>query len=187
MLRLAKKPFRLHATFDPLQAGDLDVLRALELLENRAGLLDTLVRLAQPIGARRDAGRCAADMRLVETRAVGRYYFLTFNLPVESQDAEFGSSTLGLILTDDDPDLRLTPGSWSGLSCYIAPARPDDPPQRLRIRMYANVFKGDVFQTVLRRAGDRNWCLDQSFVDFNSDKAGDFLSYLAQGDTLVST
>ena len=34
MLRLAKKPFRLHASFDPLEIDDLDLLHALELLEN---------------------------------------------------------------------------------------------------------------------------------------------------------
>src|SRR3546814_5285683 len=40
LLRLAKKPFRFQASFDPLNAIDLDVLLACELLENRAGLLD---------------------------------------------------------------------------------------------------------------------------------------------------
>ncbi len=48
MLRLNKQPFRLQASFNPLDAGDLDVLRAFELLENRAGLLDTMIQLARP-------------------------------------------------------------------------------------------------------------------------------------------
>jgi hypothetical protein len=182
MLRLAKKPFRLHATFNPLQIGDLDVLRALELLENRSGLLDALVRLAQPVGARRDAGRCASSMRLLEHRRAGRDYHLVFNVPTESQDAEFSSDTFGLILTDDDPDLRLNPSEWGYVSCNIVPARPNDPPQRLRIRMWAKNFESPVFQAVMRRAKDNGWCLDHSFVDFNLAKADGFLSYLAQGD-----
>src|SRR5262249_4696787 len=150
-----------------------------ELLENRSGLLESLVRLAQPVGARRDAGRCAADMRLVETRKAGRDYILGLNVPPESQDAEFGPETLGIILTDDDPDLRLDPSRWSEVSCAILPARPNDPPHRLRIRIRSNVFEGQVFQEMLRRAGERGWCLDQRFVDFNSAKADSFLTYLA--------
>jgi hypothetical protein len=183
MLRLAKKPFRLHATFDPLQIGDLDVLRALELLENRSGLLDALVKLAQPVGARRDSGRCASNLRLLEHRRAGRDYYLVFNVPPESQDAEFSSDTFGLILTDDDADLRLNPSQWGDVSCNIAPARPNDPVQRLRVRMRATNFEGPVFQAVMRRAKDNGWCLDHSFVDFNLAKADGFLSYLAQGDT----
>lgn len=35
LLRLAKKPFRFQATFNPLNAADLDVLLACELLESR--------------------------------------------------------------------------------------------------------------------------------------------------------
>src|SRR5262249_3995417 len=151
LLRLAKKPFRLHATFDPLNIGDLDVLRALELLENRSGLLNALVQLAQPVGVRRDAGRCAAGMRLEETRRSGRNCYLAFNVPPESLDAEFESDSFGLILTDDDPELRLSPNLWSDLSCSIMPARPNDPGRRLRIRMSASVYDSPTFQNVLRR------------------------------------
>ncbi len=90
MLRLAKKPFRFHATFDPLQAGDLDLLRALELLENRSGLLEALVRLAQPIGARRDARRCVAGMRLLTSRQEGPDYRMVFDAPPEIKMPTFG-------------------------------------------------------------------------------------------------
>jgi len=37
MLRLNKQPFRLQATFDPLAAGDLDILRAFELFGKSIG------------------------------------------------------------------------------------------------------------------------------------------------------
>lgn len=181
MLRLAKKPFRLHATFDPLEIGDLDLLRALELLENRSGLLDALIRLAQPLRARRDTGRCYADLHLVGNRRRGRDYILTFDAPRESREAELGPETLGLILTDDDPDLRLNPGMWNSVACSLEPPRPQDRPGILHVRVYATVFEGEVFQSMLRRTGDRGWCLDESFVDFNSQKVANFISFLAQG------
>jgi hypothetical protein len=187
MLRLAKKPFRFHATFDPLQAGDLDLLRALELLENRSGLLEALVRLAQPIGARRDARRCVAGMRLLTSRQEGPDYRMVFDAPPESQDADLRPDSFGLILTDDDPDLRLNPALWSAVSCRLDKVQANDSPRRLRIRMRANVFDGDVFTRVRRRAGERDWCLDQSFVDFNSARADAFLSYLARGGGGVGT
>jgi hypothetical protein len=133
------------------------------------------------------AGRCASDMRLLETRKVGRDYQLVFNVPTESQDAEFSSDTFGLILTDDDPDLRLNPALWGDVSCTITPARPNDPPQRLRIRMRASAFDGPVFQGVMRRTSNDGWCLDHSFVDFNLSKADGFLSYLALGDGRAGT
>src|SRR3546814_13672538 len=74
LLRLAKKPFRFQASFDPLNAIDLDVLLACELLENRAGLLAALINLAQPAARRRDAGRCLAGLTLKrsEERRVGK-------------------------------------------------------------------------------------------------------------------
>jgi hypothetical protein len=187
LLRLAKKPFRLHATFNPLDIGDLDVLRALELLENRSGLLNALVQLAQPVGVRRDAGRCASGMRLVGTRKSGRNWYLDFDVPSESLDAEFESESFGLILTDDHPELRLNPLRWPDLNCSIMPARPNDPRRRLRLRMNTAAYDSPTFQDVLRRAGQDGWCLDHSFVDFNLAKADGFLSYLAQGDNRVST
>jgi hypothetical protein len=180
MLRLAKKPFLLHSTFDPLNAGDLDVLRAFELLENRAGLLDTLIRLAQPVRTRRDAGRCIAGMQLKEQRKIGWEYLLVFAVPPESQDAELSSDSLGLILTNDDPDLRLNPTMWSEVACRIDPSS-RTPAYLVHIRMWPKVFDGPVFQQMLRTTGERGWCIDQSFIDFNSDKAEAFLDYLAAG------
>ena len=81
MLRLNKRPFRLQATFDPLDAGDLDVLRAFELLENRAGLLETMIRLAQPTRVRRDAGRAIGPMRLLNVSERQRFAYLLFAIP----------------------------------------------------------------------------------------------------------
>jgi hypothetical protein len=187
MLRLAKKPFRLHASFDPLNIGDLDVLMALELLENRAGLLDTLVRLAQPVEARRDARRCAAGMRLINHRREGRDYSLLFDVPIESRDAEMGPDTFGLILSDDNPDLRLNPSLWSQVNCRISPVRANDRSNQLRTRMHPSAYESATFQDLMRRTPDRGWCLDQTFVDINLVKSEGFLSYLSEGDTCAGS
>jgi hypothetical protein len=185
MLRLAKQPFRLHGSFDPLQPGDLDVLRAFELLENRAGLLDALIRLAQPVHTRRDTQRCIASMRLRQRRRLGRNYLLLFDVPRESREAELGPDDYGLILSDDDPDLRLDPRRWSELGCRIMPSRDVNRAGHLGVLVSAPVFEGALFQTLIRRAGERGWCIDQAFFDVNTPKAAAFLSYLADGDRRV--
>ena len=118
---------------------------------------------------------------MVNNRKRGRDYILTFDAPRESREAELGPETLGLILTDDDPDLRLNPGMWSSVACSLEPPRPQDRSGMLGVRVYATVFEGEVFQSMLRRTGDRGWCLDKTFVDFNSQKAANFISFLAQG------
>jgi hypothetical protein len=184
MLRLAKKPFRLHATFDPLQAGDLDLLRALELLESRSGLLDTMVRLAQPLRARRDARRCAANLQLIGTPrpiTFGNEYLLEFDVPETSQDVDFSSNAFGLILTDDNPDIRLNPARWREAACYIDESSHTHPRSRLRVRMATAVYDGGPFMEMRLRAGQRDWCLDETFVDLNSERAAAFLTHLSQG------
>src|SRR3546814_12541519 len=90
LLRLAKKPFRFQASFDPLNAIDLDVLLACELLENRAGLLAALINLAQPAARRRDAARCLAGLTLKKHRAFGRSRILQFNVPVRRYRTSVG-------------------------------------------------------------------------------------------------
>jgi hypothetical protein len=84
LLRLAKKPFAFQATFDPLNAADLDMLLACELLENRAGMLEALVGLAQPAVRRRDAGRCLAGLTYDKSWRFGRNRVLLFKVPPET-------------------------------------------------------------------------------------------------------
>jgi hypothetical protein len=181
MLRLNKKPFALQATFNPLEAGDLDVLRAFELLENRSGLLESLVRLAQPNHVRRDAGRAVGPMRLLHASPGVRDVLLRFAIPQEAQESEISSGTFGLVLTDGQPDLLLEPRLWPRLACQLKPKRAADGPDVISVTVYRRVFDSPDFQEMMRRAGQANWWLDQTFVDINSSKADDFLSYLAAG------
>lgn len=178
MLRLHKQPFRLQATFNPLDAGDLDVLRAFELLENRAGLLDTMIQLARPTRVRRDAGRAIGPMRLLNVTEKGRYAYLLFAIPREAEDADLSSGAFGLILSDGEPDLVLEPRLWSSLSCDLMDPWSGDAPNLLRLRMFRPIFSGQTFQEVKRRIRQDGWWLDQSFVDFNSSKADAFLTFL---------
>jgi predicted RecB family nuclease len=178
MLRLNKQPFRLQASFNPLAAGDLDVLRAFELLENRAGLLDIMIQLARPTRVRRDSGRAVGPMRLVNVSEKGRSAFLLFAIPREAEDASLSSGAFGLILSDGEPDLVLEPRLWSSLGCDLMDPWANDPPNFLRVRMFRPTFNGQFFQEVKRRAGQDGWWLDQSFVDLNSAKADNFLTFL---------
>ena len=124
MLRLNKQPFRLQATFNPLDAGDLDVLRAFELLENRAGLLDTMIRLAQPSRVRRDVGRAIGPMRLLNVSERQRFAYLLFAVPREAEEADLAAGAFGLILSDGEPDFVLEPRSWPSLACNLLDSRP---------------------------------------------------------------
>lgn len=179
MLRLNKRPFRLQATFNPLAADDLDVLRAFELLENRSGLLDTLVKLAQPPRVRSDRGRAIGPMRLLNVYPNQRSVSLMFRLPQHAIDTDIGAGAFGLILSDGEPDHVLEPRLWPRLGCELRQPSSGDTPDLLRIRMFRGNFDSLAFQEVMRRAGRDGWWLDQSFVDINSAKAEAYLSFLA--------
>ena len=179
MLRLNKLPFRLQATFNPLAADDLDVLRAFELLENRSGLLDALIKLAQPTRVRRDTGRAIGPMRLLGAYPNQRNVSMLFKMPPEAMDADLAAGSFGLVLSDGEPDHVLEPRLWPRLACNLYSSKSDDSPDLLRVRVFRGVFDGVTFQEMMRRAGQDGWWLDQTFVDFNSAKADDFLTYLA--------
>lgn len=178
MLRLNKQPFRLQATFNPLDAADLDVLRAFELLENRAGLLDTMIHLARPGRVRRDAGRAIGPMNLLNVSERQRYAYLRFEIPAEASEVDLAAGMLGLILSDGEPDFLLEPRLWQSLTCELLEPPAGDGPNLLRVRVFRGVFNGPTFQQLKRRAGQDRWWLDQSFVDFNSAKADAFLRFI---------
>jgi hypothetical protein len=182
MLRLNKLPFRLQVSFNPLAADDLDVLRAFELLENRSGLLETLIKLARPKSVRRDSGWAIGPMRLLNIYEKQRFAELWFKVPPEALDAEVAAGAFGLILSDGEPDFVLEPRVWPQLSCRLLDAHPGDSADLLRVRIYKGTFQGSAFQEAKRRAGQDGWWLDQSFVDLNSAKAEEYLTFLAQGE-----
>lgn len=183
MLRLNKRPFRLHASFDPLNADDLDLLLACEILESRAGMLEALIGLAQPARRRRDTGRAMTGLKIINQWAgQGRRTFI-FSVPPESRESELGPGVFGLILTNDDPDVRLDPSQWPALACQIDRPGPgfEDRLDQVRVSIRDSDFRGPIFRPMFERSlSDAIWCLDKGFADYNGDRAARFISDLAQ-------
>lgn len=182
LLRLRKKPFRFQASFDPLNAVDLEVLQACELLENRAGLLDALIRLAQPSQRRRDGGRCLANLSLKRHWTRGPSECLLFSVPPDSQQAELGPTDFNLILTDGSPDLLLDPGSWGAFRCRILPPGDgyEDRRDTVLVSMDVRDFRAAPMQDLLRATASDGWHVDESFHDTNSEKTVRFLAGLVR-------
>jgi hypothetical protein len=186
LLRLAKRPFRLQATFDPLNADDLDLLLACELLESRAGLLDALIGLAQPARRRRDAGRAMTGMSVIRHWAHKGRRHIIFRVPPESRDCELGPGSFNLILTDDDPDLRLDPTAWGAVTARFERPSPgfEDRLDQIRVSLADADFTNGPFRQMFDRSGDQAaWCLDQAFGDVNGPRAAQFLVDLARART----
>jgi hypothetical protein len=183
LLRLAKRPFRLQATFDPLNADDLDLLLACELLESRAGLLDALIGLAQPARRRRDAGRAMTGMSVMRHWAHKGRRYIIFLVPPESRECELGPGSFNLILTDDDPDLRLDPTGWGAVTARFERPSPgfEDRLDQIRVSLADADFTNGPFRQMFDRSGDQAaWCLDQAYGDVNGPRAAQFLVDLAR-------
>ncbi|MEJ1162032.1 hypothetical protein [Prosthecomicrobium sp. N25] len=179
LLRLNKKPFVFHSSFDPLEVVDLDVLRAMEVLESRAGLLEALIGLAQPSTQRRDAGRCIAGMKMVANKRHGARQRMTFVVPPESQTSDIAPGDMGLILTDDDPDMRLDPSLWQNCTINLWRRQPGRPERFLSLDMSAAAFDSPTFQRMFNRSADRPaWHVDRSFIDINGPRAAAFIGAL---------
>jgi hypothetical protein len=177
-LRLNKLPFRLQATFDPLEAGDLDILRALELLENRAGMLDTLIRLAKPASSRRDGGNAIGPLFLIGINKTKAGRVFVFRRPAEAMDVDLEGG-LGLVLSDGSPDVLLDPRRWPDMSCNLMDPGPNDDPGMIRIGVWNSVFDSPTMKDLVRRLDKEGWWIDRTFVDYNSPKVARFIDYLA--------
>jgi hypothetical protein len=175
-LRLNKQPFRFQHEFHPLNATDLDILQAHELLESRAGLLSILVELAMPLEQRRDRLRCFADLKLLRWGKDGWRYAMHFAVPEASRQAELSSGDLGLILSNDDPAVRLNPQRWRDFSVELA-AREDGAGTSITLLAMPAVFNGPDFQKLLQSNGP--WHVDKTYQDFNSARVLTLLRFLA--------
>jgi hypothetical protein len=180
-LRLVKRPFRWQATFHPLAAGDLDLLRAQELLDRRCRELEALVELARRWEQRRDRFRCFARLRLLEVGPAATPWSamrLRFAVPGDSARAEIAPGDVGLILTDDDPDVRLNPAAWPDL--FVDLVRIVE--RRGGLELIVDVKDdGPLIRCLLDRTPADGWFLDKAYLDLNGDKMDDFLTYLGQG------
>ena len=184
MLRLSKRPFRFWETFDPLDAGDLDVLQAFELIESRAALLAAMVDLARPLERRVDAGRCLAGLRMVGTpgdRNPGQRPRFLFEVPTEARGAELGPDSFGLALTDGDQQVLLDYAAWSDIECSIMADGAAS--GQIAVSMSARAFRSPTFQAMYARSGmSGTWVIDRVYKDLNTDRIAAFFKHLAQAD-----
>jgi predicted RecB family nuclease len=181
-LRLRKPPFRFQEQFHPLEAVDLDVLLAHELLQSRAERLARLIELARPANERRERLRCFAEMTLSNVHPHQGGAILEFKVPTESRQSELVPGTLGLILTNDDPDLRLDPTFWA--HCAVELLHQSNPhPEFIRVQARKRVWTSPTMRRLMQSTPENAWFLDQSHVDVTTDRMGRFLRFLSDGST----
>jgi hypothetical protein len=179
-LRLSKAPFRFQQTFDPLAAAELDILRAHEILQSRAAELQRLVELAQPFTARRARFDCLAELKLIDDPELRKRRMLRFHVPPLSRDAELDSGTMGVILTNNDPDVLLDPRLWGEFEVRIRDDGQSDP-SIVTVQVSQRVWQGARFAKLLKQNATGDWFLDRRHVDFNSPRTEKFLVYLGGG------
>jgi hypothetical protein len=174
-LRLEKQPFRFQSTLNPLNAGDLDLLHAYELLDSHSAMLETLVRLAQPARVRQQRGECLAGLTLEsEGKHPNGRRWLRFSIPPESRDAEISPDDIGLILTNDDPDLRLNPANWHPLEIRFNYGDFGS----LFVNMSARQYESSMMANLRRQTGPKGWCIDKTHRDINGPRVQNFLLQL---------
>jgi len=108
---------------------------------------------------------------------------IIFRVPPESRETDLAPGAFNLILTDDDPDLRLDPTAWGSIGCRFEPPRPgfEDRTDQIRVSMAENDFLAPVFRTMFARSLTESvWCLDAAFGDINGPRAAQFLVDLAR-------
>jgi predicted RecB family nuclease len=175
MLRLRKKPFRLQQTFDPINLEDLDTLKALELLENRSGKLETLVRLSRSKAVRQQTGRTIGPLSLLPNE--GNKGEMVFESGEDLLDTELSRDTFALILSDGEPDSVLEPSLWPSYKCQISRIRG----RRITVSIDSSLNRNSnrlALLTKMSAAGNTNWWIDEVFLDFNTDRVDRFISFL---------
>jgi len=178
ILRLRKKPFALQATFNPLDAGDLDILGALELLENRSTKLETLVRLSRAKDARRETGKAIGPLTLIREEDNGRTWVL--QAQADLVEADLSADSFGLILTDGEPENVLEPSLWDAFSCEIRRVYPRQIFLRVPPRNQWTPAR-IALERRMSMAGNGEWWIDQAFKDVNTGRIRDFVEYLGRG------
>jgi len=126
----------------------------------------------------------ATAVRSVVEQVFALPIMVSYDLRQESRESELSSGNFDLILTDDDPDLRLNPQLWPAFEVRIAPERPEFASSgQLLVNAATDVVEGDEFLHLLRETGDRGWFLDRTFKDFTTGRAAGFMVFLSEGAT----
>lgn len=182
LLRLRKKPFRFQESFDPLNARDLEILTALELLESRSAKLETLVRLSKPAQTRRDSGRAIGPLRLKQVEDNGETWVLESADPLDY--TELSADSFALILTDGAADNILEASLWDAYSCSIRSVY-----KRLVYVRVPPRHKWSKDRIELDRIQSMNpdavWWVDEVYRDVNTPRIHGFLKQLEAGSGAV--
>jgi hypothetical protein len=103
----------------------------------------------------------------------GRHW-LRFTIPPESRDAEISPDDIGLILTDDNPDLRLNPAFWSPLEIRFNYAEGN----ALFVNMSGRQYNSTVMASLRRTTLPGGWCIDRTHRDINGPRVRNYLLQL---------
>lgn len=180
LLRLTKRPFRFQATFDPIDMADLDALAALELLENRSGMLEALIGLAMPTQLRVSRGTAIGPLHFISASNSKGRCTLTFRRTPSAMSAEMPRGGLGLVLSDGSAEALLDPRRWPQMGCNLLESRSFDDAALVRVWMREDVYNSPIFHALRQSVADEGWWLDQTFFDVNSVKAETYLRYLGE-------
>lgn len=182
-LRLLKRPFIFQASFNPLQMTDLDILRAHEMLDDRAALLAKLIELSAPASDRIARFSCLGDLEFLRHgHDLGNDKTLIFRVPEQSRNAEISKGDFGLILHDDDPAIRLDPSMWASFACSVdSDGLHVRRRGEIRLRVRRRVYDGHRFQALLGRQSPGGWFIDRSYSNPNFKRSSAFLAYLSEG------
>jgi hypothetical protein len=92
--------------------------------------------------------------------------------------SDIAPGDLGLILTDDDPDVRLDPSQWQDCTINLWRRQPGRT-QFLTLDMPASAFDSPAFQRMFNRSAQQPvWHIDRSFTDINGPRAAAFIGAL---------
>jgi len=178
-LRLPKQPFRFMRTVHPLDAGDLDVLQAYALLEDRTNMLGQLSRLAQPLARRRSTLRTIDGLRYQSNRQSGKSRIVTFQMPTECRETELGPDSLDLILTRDEPEIRMNPLQWPSHRAHIHRILSERTQPEIDVKISEFMFTTDLAPHI---ASDgtvtTRWVLDEIYQDRTAVRLQRFLASL---------
>lgn len=185
-LRLQKGPFRFQSSFNPLDTSQLDILLAQELLQNRVGQMAALVEISRPVAERISRFACYANLTYArgpwKYKNYGKKAGIRFDIPHENLGVELGNDTLGLILTDNNPDVLLNPQAWTHYKIDLVTNSEYEKPDQLKVEMKLEDFENSPFSDLWARNKGGYWFIDKTFVDFNTERIEAFLRFLDAGD-----
>lgn len=187
-LCLDKAPFQFFGKEFSFQHPQLDILHVQSELEDRLGLLGTLMQLAQPIQARVDQLLCIPNLKYVRKTDKDTYnYVVDFTADIEHAYTDIAVGDLNLLLTNGSAKILLHPETW--------PHNPESRAKRYYVSLEEYLVQDDhvaisfsipkkQWDTVLSKIheevqrGESQWVLDKGYRDFTLFRLNPFFMAL---------